>query len=151
MKTKVCSRCRCSKPVRDFYRNGTSKTGRQNYTPKCKECFSESRRDLEAENRRSSAEAKAAADIKVNALLAGNSSEFNEKYISYKSSRQKYIVQMDGKYHGHFYTIEGARAKKAELLEKREANKRKQRIEKLEKQLLSIKNELEDLKREEPN
>ena len=146
MRTKVCSKCRCSKPVSEFYRNGTSKTGRQNYTPKCKECFSESRRDLEAENRRSSEEAKSAADAKVNAILSRNSAEYNEKYISYKASRQKYIVQMDGNYYGHFYTIEGARAKKAELLESRELRKLESEIEELENQLVLKRKRLEELR-----
>jgi len=151
MKTRICKACKCSKLVSDFQKNGTSKTGTQNYSTRCKACLSESWRDIAAENRRHSMIAKAAVDEKLNAITANNSAEFNEKYITYKKSRSKYIVQMDGKYHGHFYTIEGARAKKAELLENREANRRKQRIEKLEKQLLSIKNELEELKREEPN
>ncbi len=146
MRTKVCKTCGCSKLVTDFHKNGSSKTGRQNYTANCKECLADARRDISAERRRSCMESKAIVDVKLNAILANNSAEFNEKYITFNKTRRKYNIQMYGKYHGSFYTIEGARKKKAELLEHREANKTKDRIEELEKQLVKIQNELEELR-----
>ncbi len=145
MKTRICKKCGCSKLVTDFHKNGSSKTGRQNYTANCKECLADARRDISAERRRSSMEAKAIADVKLNAILANNSAEFNEKYITFNKTRRKYNVQMDGKYHGNFYTIEGARKKKAELLERREANKTEKRIQEIQNQIAVLTKELERL------
>ncbi len=90
-------------------------------------------------------EAKAIADVKLNAILTNNSAEFNEKYITFNKTRRKYNIQMDGKYHGSFYTIEGARKKKAELLERREANKTESRIQEIQSQIAVLTKELEQL------
>lgn len=146
MKTKVCKTCGCSKLVTDFHKNGSSKTGRQNYTAKCKDCLADARRDLAAERRRSCMESKAVVDVKLNAILANNSADLNEKYITFNKTRRKYNVQMDGKYHGSFYTIEGARKKKAELLERREANKTEKRIQEIQNQIVVLTKELEELR-----
>ena len=74
-----------------------------------------------------------------------------EENIYFIAASSRFRVKMGRKWAGTFWTLEGARAKKAELLEERGAITRIERIEFLEKQLLRIKNELEELKREEPN
>ena len=67
--------------------------------------------------------AKQSLEAKIQAITAGNSSEHNEKYITYQAGRGKYIVQMGGKYQGVFFTLEGARKRKAEILEYWESKK----------------------------
>ena len=64
--------------------------------------------------------------------------------VYFVAAKSRFRVKINATWIGTFWTLSGATIA-------RDNYKRKQRIEKLEKQLLSIKNELEDLKREEPN
>ncbi len=63
-----------------------------------------------------------------------------EPNIYFVSSKSRFRVQIGQEWCGTFWTIKGARNALKKL-----------RIEKLEKQLLSIKNELEELRNEESN
>ncbi len=63
-----------------------------------------------------------------------------EPNIYFVSSKSRFRVKIGQEWHGTFWTITGARNALKQL-----------RIEKLEKQLLRIKNELEELRDEKPN
>ncbi len=60
--------------------------------------------------------------------------------VYFVKSKSRFRVKMDGKWVGTFWTYKAAVEARKQL-----------RIEKLEKQLLRIKNELEELRDEKPN
>ena len=66
--------------------------------------------------RNQAAKIRQAAHEKLAAIKAENGPQHNEKYISYNKSRGTYTLRMFGKYQDFFYTIEGARKRKQELL-----------------------------------
>ena len=83
-------------------------------------------------NPKLTAQCQANIQSKLAELTANTSAAMNEKYISYHKNHNKFVVQIKGKQYGYFYTIEGAREKKAEILRKNE-------FEAMEEELLELK------------
>tara|TARA_R100001463_G_scaffold54082_1_gene105088 strand:+ start:323 stop:646 length:324 start_codon:yes stop_codon:yes gene_type:complete len=91
------------------------------------------------------AAAKADINSKINELLANNSAALNEKYISYHKNRKKFVVQINGKQHGYFWTIDGAREKKAEILRKNEIKAMEDKILELKRETFTLEKKLSNL------
>ena len=69
----------------------------------------------------------------------------NEKYISYHKNRNKFILRISGKDYGYFYTIEGAREKKAEILRKNEIAQLEDKILELKRETFKLEKKLSHL------
>lgn len=96
-------------------------------------------------NPKLTAQCQANIQSKLAALTANTSAAMNEKYISYHKNRNKFILRISGKDYGYFYTIEGAREKKAEILRKNEIAQLEDKILELKRETFKLEKKLSHL------
>jgi hypothetical protein len=96
-------------------------------------------------NPKLTAQCQANIQSKLSELTANTSAALNEKYISYHKNHNKFVVQIKGKQHGYFYTIEGAREKKAEILRKNEIKAMEEKILELKRETFKLEKKLSNL------
>ncbi len=90
-------------------------------------------------------------DQRIAELHATHKNGRVEPNIYFVSASSRFRVKIGRKWHGTFWTLEGARVAKAKIREERGDIDRAERIKVLEEQLVSLNTKLEDLKNEKPN
>ena len=96
-------------------------------------------------NPKLTAQCQANIQSKLAELTANTSAAMNEKYISCHKNHNKFVVQIKGKQYGYFYTIEGAREKKAEILRKNEIKAMEDKILELKRETFKLEKKLSHL------